>query len=103
MAKKVKFDKVAFIKKLIGEASNHIIGATFIKKDGSTRDISFRVGIWKDRVKGTEPAKTALTNMTLKDQDMIRVCDLQADDFRTINLNNIISMRVNSVKYSFDL
>lgn len=97
----VNENKVEFIKKLISEAKDQIVGVVFIKKDLSKRCMAFRVGIFKSLVKGSAPDITQKINTTLDERGMLRVGDLHKGGFRTVNLNTVLRLKVNGITYSF--
>ena len=78
-----------FIKKT---AKKGIISGVFIKKDGSERTMTFRLGV-KKNLKGGENKVERL------DRPYLTVFDMQKDGYRTVNLRTLKSITVNRVKY----
>ena len=77
-------NNIKLIKKLIG---NKIFSAKFVKKNGEIRDMHCRLGVTK-HLKGGEKSYDSdkLNHLT--------VFDLSKKSYRTINLNTLISLKV---------
>jgi hypothetical protein len=78
-----------FIKKY---GKRGIVGAVFIKKDGATRTMSFRVDV-KKNLKGGENKVERL------DRPYLTVFDMQKNEYRTINLRTLKNITVDGVTY----
>lgn len=85
--------KVQLVKDIILPAihANHVVNFTFVKKDGSIREMRLmRSKKLEGTVTGTAPAATEARKWTLDKRGMMAVEELTADhkfQFRTINLN----------------
>lgn len=75
-------------------AENTIFGATFTKKDGTTRDMVCRLGVKK----GTNGVGL---NFDVVDKGLLPVYDMQAQGFRMINLDTISELRIAGKIYQF--
>lgn len=73
-------------KKLILEQGSKIFCVTFTKKDGTIRRMLARRQV-KKGVKGVGMAYNP------SDYDLITVFDMEKNQFRTVNLNTIISIK----------
>jgi hypothetical protein len=78
-----------FIKKA---AKKEIVSGVFIKKDGSERTMTFRLGV-KKNLQGGENKVERL------DRPYMTVFDMQKDDYRTVNLRTLKRITVNGVTY----
>jgi hypothetical protein len=78
-----------FIKKA---AKKEIVSGVFIKKDGSERTMTFRLGVRKN-LQGGENKVERL------DRPYMTVFDMQKDGYRTVNLRTLKSITVNGVTY----
>jgi hypothetical protein len=70
------------------EVKGNFFRATFIKKDGTIREMTARFGV-KKHLKGGE------LKYNPEEQGYIVVFDVEKEQYRTINLNNLISLRYN--------
>jgi len=80
-------------KKLIEESNGKIFTVTFIKKDGSLREMNCRLGVKQHR-KGGELAYDP------KKYNLIVVFDLQKMNYRMINALTIKQLNINSQKFT---
>jgi len=87
-------NSIKAIREMILATNGKTFGVKFIKKDGSLRTMSCRLGV-KKGVKGTTPVATAKRNATLKESGKMGVYemyDFQSEEtrgFRVINLNTL--------------
>lgn len=77
-------NKTKEFKNLVG---NKIFSATFVKKNGEKRKIVGRLGV-KKHLKGGEKRYNA------EALDYVTVFDFQKKEYRTLNLNTIIDVKV---------
>lgn len=77
-------NNINLIKKLIG---NKFFSVTFIKKDGTLRNMNARLGVTKHLKGGTKKYNTDSLNY-------LTVFDLKKKAYRTINLNTLKSIKV---------
>lgn len=73
-------------------AHNQIFSVKFIKKDGTLREMVCRLGV-KKHLKGGELAYDA------KSMGYLPVFDMQKEDYRMINTNTIVEIKINGVVY----
>lgn len=78
------------LKKLVG---NKIFTATFQKKDGTIRNMNCRLGVVKHLRGGGLSYDPASRNNLI-------VYDLKKKGYRTINLDTLISIRIDGKKYN---
>jgi hypothetical protein len=77
------------VENLLKETSNKkIFSVTFIKKDGSLRKMNAMRGVRKG-VKGVGHS------FDPSEKNLLTVYDMQKQDFRFVNLNEIISFKAN--------
>ena len=76
------------IRTLKTELKGRIFSATFIKKDGTIRKINCRLGVVKALRGGALKYNAEACNNLV-------VYDLQAKDYRTINIDKLIALRYN--------
>lgn len=77
----------------IRETNGAIFTARFIKKDGTRRKMNCRLGVSRDIVgKGM--------NYNPLQKLLLPVYDMQACDYRNINLNTMYSLTINGTQYS---
>lgn len=77
------------IKELVG---SKIFSVTFTKKDGTLREMTCRVGV-KKHLKGGE------LKYNPEELNYLTVFDMQAQDYRTININTLKKIKVDGVEY----
>ena len=82
------------ISKIKELAQNQIFSVKFIKKDGSLREMVCRLGV-KKHLKGGELAYDA------KSLGYLPVFDMQKEDYRMINTNTIVEIKINGQVYKF--
>ena len=82
-------------KKLINENLNTIFSVEFTKKDGSNRLMVARLGVRKN-------VKNIGLNFNPDDFNLITAFDMQKDNFRMINCNNLISLKLKGTKYKIE-
>lgn len=67
---------------------NQIFGVTFVKKDGTRRDMTCRFGVTKNLTGGGQKYDPA-------DYELITVTDMKLDQYRMVNLATITELRIN--------
>ena len=77
-------------KEMIYNLRGRFFSATFIKKDGSVRHMTCRTGVAK-YVKGNKPSYSY--------DHLVRVWDSQVQDYRFINIDTLIGLRMNGESY----
>ena len=77
---------------IIKENKGKIFTASFIKKNGEMRKINARLGV-KKQIKGVGMAY----NPELK--GLLTVYDMQKKSYRMLNVNTLLTLNINSVKY----
>jgi len=75
---------------------NGIFTVTFRKKDGTIRVMNARLGVAK-YVLGTQPEITEKRKQTLTAQNMVGVFEMPKMQYRTINLNTVLTITANGV------
>lgn len=82
---------------------NTFFTVQFIKKDGTLRIMTARLGVAKD-VLGTQPEVTEKRKATLTAQNMLTVYEItdRPDRYRTINLNTIQLITANGIRLIFE-
>jgi hypothetical protein len=73
-------------------AGSQIFSVKFIKKDGTLREMVCRLGV-KKHLKGGELAYDA------KSMGYLPVFDMQKEDYRMINTNTIVEIKINGIIY----
>lgn len=84
------------------DAGSHIFSVTFIKKDGSTRKMNVRFGVTKGVIgeDASDSAKQALQTWKENNPNLIRIFDVEANGFKTINLLTILSLKIDGKIYN---
>lgn len=81
---------------LIRESNGRIFTVEFIKKDGSLRKMTARLGV-----------KKGLTGKGMRydpiERGLLPVWDMQKKDYRMVNLRTIQSLKVNGANYTFEV
>ena len=86
--------KVQTIKEIINKSGNHICSVIFVKMDGTIRKMNFRRKVKKGiNGKGLKYNPSSVGNMV--------VYDMGVDGYRTIKLDNVMSLKVNGVTHNF--
>ncbi len=78
--------------KLIKKTKGRIFSVTFEKKDGTIRNMNCRIGV-KNHLKGGE------LNYDPKEFELFPVFDVQANDYRVINIPNLKRIAVDGEEY----
>ena len=81
------------ISKIKELAGSQIFSVKSIKKDGTVREMVCRLGV-KKHLKGGELAYDA------KSMGYLPVFDMQKEDYRMINTNTILEIKINGVVYT---
>ena len=82
-------------KQLINDNLNTIFSVEFTKKNGENRLMIARLGVRKN-VKGIGQ------NFNPDDFNLITAFDMQKDNFRMINCNSLISLKIRGTKYKIE-
>ncbi len=82
--------KKKLAKKMIHDLHGKVFGATFIKKDGSIRNINCRTGVAK-YLKGGEKRYSY--------DNLLCVYDMQSKGYRTINIDTLKQLRTGGNTY----
>lgn len=78
--------------KLMKFTNGRIFSVSFVKKDGSTREMTCRLGV-KKHLKGGE------LSYDPSEYDLKTVFDLQKNQYRMINLDTLLSITIDGVSY----
>jgi hypothetical protein len=81
------------ISKIKELAGSQIFSVKFIKKDGTVREMVCRLGV-KKHLKGGELAYDA------KGMGYLPVFDMQKEEYRMVNTNTILEIKINGVVYT---
>jgi len=84
--------EVSQLRELVG---NKIFSVEFTKKDGSLRKMVCRLGV-KKHLKGGE------LKYNPEELNYLTVCDLQSEEYRTINVNTLKSITFEGVTYEVE-
>lgn len=79
-------------KSLLKSTNGKFFVVTFVKKDGSIRKMVCRFGVTKG-VKGTGHALK-------EDSNIVRVYDIQKKEFRSINLETLLTFKCGQMTYN---
>ena len=82
--------KKKLAKKMIYNLQGKVFGATFVKKDGSIRNINCRTGVAK-YLKGGEKRYDY--------DNLVCVYDMQIEDYRNINIDTLMQLRTGGNTY----
>ena len=85
--------KKKLAKKMIYDLHGKVFGATFIKKDGSIRNINCRTGVVK-HLKGGEKRYNY--------DNLLCVYDMQNKGYRTINIDTLKQLRTGGNTYHIE-
>lgn len=89
-------NKTELLRSMITElAGGTIFGATFVKKDGTIRDMVCRLGV-KSHLKGGELPFCPV------EKGMLPVFDMSVGEYRMINLSTLTELRVGGKVYRFE-
>ena len=75
-----------------GTKFGHVV---FVKKDKTIRRLTFQLGAMPPRVKGTQPEITATRKANNPDNKTVWC--VKARDFRSVNLNNVLTVKAGGV------
>lgn len=82
-------------KKLLKQTDGKFFSVTFVKKDGTLRDMTARLGV-KKHLRGGELPYDA------ESKNLLPVFDVVKEDYRMIGLDTIVKMKVDGVEYVID-
>ena len=86
--------RIEILNQLVAETKGRIFSATFIKKDGTTRDITARLGVKKNQHGGIN----TLDNYS----QYVTVFDMHADGYRAINLETLKRISCGNKTYTIN-
>jgi hypothetical protein len=86
--------QIGKIRNIISTAGNHIFSVKFVKKDGSIRDLTCRFGVHT-------PLKGGGESTTSHKNNLMTVWDVQARGYRCVNLDTVISAKIDGVEIVF--
>lgn len=92
----------ARIRNRINAAGGRFAGVEFIKKDGSLRTMNVQPARLKFEVKGdaaSEAAQRATETRKANNPNLMPVWDVAADAIRSINLDTVLAVTVDGVRY----
>lgn len=84
------------IEKFISFVGDTIFTVTFVKKDGTLRVMNARLGV-KKYIRGGNEIANAKRKTTLTENNMLSVYDIKEKDYRTINLNTVVSITARGI------
>lgn len=83
---------IQYVRSIISKAGKQVFGIKFIKKDGSERVMSARIGVKKHLRGGMDS--------TAKRKDLLNVFDMNVAEYRKIPLDRVVSVTVGGVVYN---
>lgn len=86
--------RLEILNQIVAETKGRIFSATFVKKDGSSRNITARLGVHRDQ-KGGE---STLINYP----QYVTVFDMQKESYRALNLETLSRISCGSKTYTID-
>lgn len=86
--------RLEILNQIVAETKGRIFSATFIKKDGTPRNITARLGVHKNQHGGT--------NTLAGYEQYITVFDMQADGYRALNLETLKRISCGNKTYTID-
>lgn len=81
------------VRSIIAKAGKKVFGVRFIKKDGSERVMSARLGV-VSKLRGG-------VNSTASRKDLLNVFDMNVNEYRKIPLDRVVSVTVGGCTYNF--
>lgn len=90
-----KDEKYEFIKKKLEEAGSKFITISFVKKDGSDRQMNIQYKAMMSRLKGDEAsdsAKQAVKTRKENNPNLVAVYDVQKHAIRQINMDTVYKL-----------
>jgi len=79
---------------IIRQGNGRIFSTTFMKKDDSLRTMTARLGVKKNLKGGNNPIAHIVKYLS--------VFDMHARGYRTINLDTMFTLKVNSITYDIN-
>lgn len=96
MTKSIQANRVAhatqasnLLASIINSSNGKIISCSFVKKDGTTRNLVGRLGVTKGLKGGTK---------TVNPEQYITIYDMSKQAYRSINRNTILSVKTCGIK-----
>lgn len=87
--------KSQFLADLVKQTNGRFFGITFVKQDGSIREMNARIGVRK-YLKNDPSA--VIQEKSDKQKNTLTVFDRKLKAYRSINMDRILSVRINGVK-----
>jgi len=87
-------NNIEIVKNLIKSNGNKLFSVTFVKKDGSERTLTGRLGVSHGRVKGL-PTTAAI-------EKYIVVYDVVKREYRNVNIETVKTVSMAGMKVSFN-
>ena len=84
--------KIELIKSLLKTTNGRFFGVTFVKQDGTLRNMNARTGV-SSHIKGTGASRAGTNDKYLT------VFDAQKRAYRTINLETVQSLKIDGVTF----
>ena len=90
---------ISRIKRIIENSKGLFIGVSFVKADGTPRNMVFRNGV---ETSHPAPEWDEKRKVTLNERNMLTIYDVQSNGFRTINLNTITRLNVRGKEFIYE-
>ena len=84
----------------IRDTKGKIFNVMFVKKDGTLRDMTCRVGV-KKHASGTQPEISATRKKTLNGKQMVTVYDMSKKGYRVINTHSLVHFKCGEIELDY--
>jgi hypothetical protein len=84
---------------LIKGSQGKVIGVTFIKKNGETRMLNGRTGVYKSK---KTPLKGGSLGYLPSDFGLVSIFDMQLQAYRMVNINTLSELKVSGETYEVE-
>ena len=81
---------------IIQSSEGAICSCVFVKKDGSVREMNFRLGVKKHL------SPNGGYNTLTEYPQYVTVFDMKANSYKALNLDTLLKLKVNGKEYSFE-
>jgi hypothetical protein len=93
--------KIDLMRKLLSDTSGKFFTVTFVKKDGTIRNLTVRTGVTSYLTDDPRICVNGTSNTTAHIPKYFRAYDIHKKGYRTINLETIMSFKCGEIDIGF--
>lgn len=97
----MNISKIDLCRKLIASTEGKMASITFVKKDGSIRNMVCRIGVMKGLKENPRICKNGTSNTTAHLNHILTVYDMKISGYRNINLSTLTHFKCGEIDIDF--